>query len=107
MANVHAAMDLDLDRIRHVAQLAELSLSEEEERRLAGEIGRIVSFFAELDAIDTTGVPPTAHVAGIEPVRSEEGWREDVARIGLDHDEALAGAARVEHGGFAVPTFVE
>jgi hypothetical protein len=37
--------DLDLDRIRHVAQLAELSLSPEEERRLAGEIGRIVSFY--------------------------------------------------------------
>jgi aspartyl-tRNA(Asn)/glutamyl-tRNA(Gln) amidotransferase subunit C len=97
----------DLERIRHTAQLAELSLSEEEERRLAGEIGRIVAFFAELDAIDTTDVPPTAHVAGIEPVRSEEGWREDVVRPGLDHDEALAGAPRVEHGGFAVPTFVE
>ncbi len=99
-------VDLDLDRIRHVAQLAELSLTEEEERRLVGEMGRIVAFFAELDAIDTTAVPPTAHVAGIEPVRSEEGWREDVTRPGLDHDDAIAAAPRVEHGGFAVPTFV-
>ncbi len=100
-------MDIDLERVRHVAQLAELSLSAEEERRLASEIGRIVAFFAELDAIDTAGVPPTAHVAGIEPVRSEEGWREDVVHEGLTHDEALAGAPHVEHGGFAVPTFVE
>jgi aspartyl-tRNA(Asn)/glutamyl-tRNA(Gln) amidotransferase subunit C len=99
--------DLDLDRIRHVAQLAELSLTADEERRLAGEIGRIVAFFAELDAIDTTDVPPTAQVAGLEPVRSEEGWREDVVKPGLDHEQALAGAPRVEHGGFAVPTFVE
>lgn len=100
-------MDLDLDRIRHVAQLAELTLSDEEEQRLARELGSIVAFFAELDAIDTTGVPPTAHVAGIEPVRSEEGWREDVVKLGLEHDDALAAAPRVEHGGFAVPTFVE
>lgn len=99
--------DLDLERIRHVAQLAELSLSAEEERRLAGEIGRIVAFFAELDGIDTTDVPPTAHVAGIEPAASEEGWREDVVKPGIDHDEALAAAPRAEHGGFAVPTFVE
>ena len=75
-------MDLDLERIRHVATLAELSLTEEEERRLAGEIGRIVAYVAELEAIDTTDVPPTAHVAGIEPTRSEDGWREDVIKPG-------------------------
>lgn len=100
-------MDLDLERIRHVATLAELSLTEEEELRLASEIGRIVAYVAELDAIDTTDVPPTAHVAGIEPVRSEDGWREDVIRPGLSHEDALAAAPQVEHGGFAVPGFVE
>jgi len=100
-------MDLDLERIRHVAMLAELSLTEEEERRLAGEIGRIVAYVAELDAIDTTDVPPTAHVAGIEPTRSEDGWREDVVKPGLSHEDALAAAPQVEHGGFAVPGFVE
>lgn len=100
-------MDLDLERLRHLAELAELSLSAEEEPRLASEIGRIVAYVAELDAIDTSGVPPTAHVAGIEPVRSGEGWREDVAQPGLSHEDALAGAPHAEHDGFAVPTFVE
>jgi aspartyl-tRNA(Asn)/glutamyl-tRNA(Gln) amidotransferase subunit C len=100
-------MDLELDRIRHVAMLAELSLTEEEERRLAGEIGRIVAYVAELEAIDTTDVPPTAHVAGIEPTRSGDGWREDVIQPGLSHEDALAAAPHPEHGGFAVPTFVE
>jgi aspartyl-tRNA(Asn)/glutamyl-tRNA(Gln) amidotransferase subunit C len=99
-------MSSDLERIRHVAQLAELSLNPEEETRLAGDLGRILTLFAELDAIDTTGVPATAHVAGLEHVVSGPGWREDVVRPGLAHDEALAGAPRVEHDGFAVPTFV-
>lgn len=100
-------MDLDLEQLRHMAVLAELSLGQDEEQRLAAEIGRIVAYVAELDAIDTTGVPPTAHVAGIEAVRSEDGWREDVVRPGLSHEQALAGAPRAEHEGFAVPGFVE
>lgn len=101
------AADLDLTRLRHIATLAELSLTEEEEHRLAGEIGRIVAYVAELEAIDTTDVPPTAHVAGIEPTRSGDGWREDVVKPGLSHEDALAAAPHAENGGFAVPTFVE
>jgi len=99
--------DLELARLRHVANLAELALSDEEEQRFTGELGRILALFAELDAIDTTGVPPTAHGAGIEAVRSGVGWREDVVQLGLARQDALAGAPRVDHDGFAVPTFVE
>ena len=98
---------LDLARLRHIATLAELSLGVEEEQRLATEVGRIVAYFAELDAIDTTDVPPTAYVSGIEPTRSEDGWREDVTAPGLSHEDALAGAPEVSHDGFAVPSFVE
>jgi aspartyl-tRNA(Asn)/glutamyl-tRNA(Gln) amidotransferase subunit C len=100
-------MDLDLEQIRHVAELSELSLTGEEERRLAGEIGRIVAYFAELDAIDTTDVPPTAHVSGVELVRSGDGWRKDAVLPGLSHEDALAAAPETAHDGFAVPTFVE
>lgn len=100
-------MDQDLARLRHVATLAELALTEEEEKRFAGELGGIIAHFAELDAIDTEGVPPTAHVAGIEPVASGDGWRADVEEPCLSHDEALAGAPRTAHDGFAVPTFVD
>lgn len=98
---------LDLAQLRHIATLAELSLSEDEERRLVTEVGRIVAYFEELDAIDTTDVPPTAHVSGIEPSRSGEGWRDDVVKPGLSHDDALAGAPEASHDGFAVPGFVE
>jgi len=98
---------MDLAGIRHVAELAELSLTEEEEKRMASEVGRILAYVAELDAIDTEGVPPTAHVSGIEPSRSEEGWRPDEPIPCLPHGDALAAAPRVEHDGFAVPGFVE
>jgi aspartyl-tRNA(Asn)/glutamyl-tRNA(Gln) amidotransferase subunit C len=96
-------VDFPLARIRHVAQLAELRLSEEEEVRFAAEVGRIVAYVAELEAIDTTGVPPTAHVTA----EAGSPLRPDEPRIGLTHDEALAGAPRTAHDGFSVPTFVE
>ncbi len=94
---------MDLAQIRHVAQLAELRLNEEEEERLTVEVGRIVAYFAELDALDTAGVPPTSHI--MDP--SEAALRSDEPHAGLAHDEALRGAPRVAHGGFEVPTFVE
>lgn len=94
---------MDRAQIRHVAELAELELTEAEETRLAEEIGRIVAYVAELEAIDTTGVPPTAHVTA----EANAPLREDTPRPGLSHDDALAGAPRAAHGGFSVPTFVE
>lgn len=97
---------MDVKEIRHVAELAELSLTEEEEKRMADEIGRIVAYVKELDAVDTTGVEATAHVGGIVPKRSEEGWRADAPRPGLSHEDALGGAPETAHGGFVVPTFV-
>jgi aspartyl-tRNA(Asn)/glutamyl-tRNA(Gln) amidotransferase subunit C len=98
---------MDVAQVRHVAELAELSLTEEEEKRLAVEIGRIVAYMKELERVDTTDVPPTAHALGIVPRRAEEGWRPDEPVLGLSHEDALAGAPRAEHEGFAVPTFVE
>lgn len=94
---------MDLATIRHVAELAELSLTEEEEKRMADEIGRILAHVAELDAIDTTDVPPTTQLAS----GGEDAWRPDAERPGLSHEDALRGAPRTDHDGFGVPAFVE
>jgi aspartyl-tRNA(Asn)/glutamyl-tRNA(Gln) amidotransferase subunit C len=96
-------MAIDRAQIRHVAELAELTLTDDEEARLTAEIGKIVAYVEELSSVDTTGVPPTAHVsAGIEVA-----LRPDEPKDGLSHEEALAGAPKVAHEGFSVPTFVE
>ena len=93
---------MDVSQVRHVATLAELSLTEEEEQRLASEMTRILAYVAELDAVDTTDVPPLTHVSGAAPR-----LRADEVKEGLSHEDALAAAPRTEHGGFVVPTFVE
>lgn len=98
---------MDLTAIRHVAALAELELTAAEEERLAREIGQILASVAELDAVDTTDVPPTAHVGAAPGATLAAPLRPDVPVPGLAHDAALAGAPRTAHGGFSVPTFVE
>jgi aspartyl-tRNA(Asn)/glutamyl-tRNA(Gln) amidotransferase subunit C len=99
---------MDLAQIRHVAELAELSLSADEEKKLAEEMARILAYVKELDAIDTSGVEATAHITlGKGPALSGVGWREDVAEDGLSHEDALREAPRTDGDGFTVPTFVE
>ena len=88
--------------VQHVAKLASLSLSDEEAARFAKDLATIVDYVAQLDALDTRDVPPTAHVQlDRMPLRA------DTVGPCLTHDEALAQAPAVDDGGFAVPTFVE
>jgi aspartyl-tRNA(Asn)/glutamyl-tRNA(Gln) amidotransferase subunit C len=94
---------MDRAQIEHLAELAELSLSPEQGQRLADEIGRIVAYVKELEAVDTSGVEPTTSVVA----GAGAGWRDDVVDPGLSHEDALREAPRVEHDGFSVPTFVE
>jgi aspartyl-tRNA(Asn)/glutamyl-tRNA(Gln) amidotransferase subunit C len=102
---------MDVKDIRHVAELAELSLTEDEEKKMADEIGRIVAYVKELDAVDTSGVEATAHVGfsasgNVVPTKSEQGWRADDVVPGLSNEDALRGAPRADDGGFVVPKFV-
>jgi len=97
---------MDIKDIRHVAELAELSLTEAEEKTMAEEIGRIVAYVKELDAVDTANVEATAHASDIVPKKSEDGWRADEHERGLSNEDALRGAPRADNGGFVVPKFV-
>jgi aspartyl-tRNA(Asn)/glutamyl-tRNA(Gln) amidotransferase subunit C len=98
------AMSSTIDRkvVDHVARLACLSLDDAEADELTRDLARIVAYVGELSSVDTTDVPPTCHVQ-LERLR----FRDDQTRPGLSQEEALAQAPRAEHGGFAVPTFVE
>ena len=101
------AEGIDRALIDHVAQLASLSLTEDEAERLTREVAGILKYVGELATLDTSNVPPTAQVAqaGREP--SSSALRADEVRPGLSHEDAIAQAPRESHGGFAVPGFVE
>lgn len=91
--------------IARMGLLAELRIGPEEAARLTLEVEAILAYVAELDAVDTEGVPPTTSVLPLQG--GEDAWRVDEVVPGLSHDDALREAPRSEHEGFSVPTFVE
>ena len=90
------------EEVRKVAKLARLELRADEIVRMAAELSAIVGYVRQLEELDTSDVPPTAHVR-----LARVALREDAPRVGLTHDEALAEAPRVAQDGFAVPAFVD
>jgi aspartyl-tRNA(Asn)/glutamyl-tRNA(Gln) amidotransferase subunit C len=95
-------MSISLDEVRHVAKLARLELDESEILSLQGELNALIGHFADIQAIDTTGIEPTAHAVAVQNV-----WSEDVARPGLPRDVALRNAPVSRAGLFVVPQILE
>jgi len=88
--------------VLHVAHLARLALSDEEIARLQRELNRIMEHFAELQQLDTEGVPPTSH-----PLPMTNVFREDEVRPSLSVDEVLQNAPDRCDEFFRVPRIVD
>lgn len=84
--------------VRHVARLARLDVTDEEVALFAGQLAAVLEHAQDVEALDTAGVPPTAH-----PLPLVNVLREDVPRDGVDRDEVLAMAPAAEGGRFRVP----
>nr|WP_277998227.1 Asp-tRNA(Asn)/Glu-tRNA(Gln) amidotransferase subunit GatC [Zhaonella formicivorans] len=87
--------------VEHVALLARLELTEAEKENYTKELNAILEFMDKLNALDTTGVQPTAHVLNIHNV-----FREDVASNNLDREAVLQNAPDQKDGQFRVPRIV-
>jgi aspartyl-tRNA(Asn)/glutamyl-tRNA(Gln) amidotransferase subunit C len=66
-------MKITREEVRHVAALARLELTVEEEERIAAELESILGYVEKLDEVDVANVPPTAHVFDVGPAfRADE-----------------------------------
>jgi aspartyl-tRNA(Asn)/glutamyl-tRNA(Gln) amidotransferase subunit C len=93
---------IDLDQVRHVARLARLELSAEEERSLAAELSAIVTYIDKLNQLDTANVEPTTQVAEAgTPVR------DDAVTNRPSADQMLANAPAHQGHFFLVPKIIE
>ena len=54
-------MKITSEEIRHVAILARLDLTPDEQERLTGQLGRILEYMDKLNELDTAGVEPMSH----------------------------------------------
>ncbi|MGI8686082.1 MAG: Asp-tRNA(Asn)/Glu-tRNA(Gln) amidotransferase subunit GatC [Acidimicrobiales bacterium] len=87
--------------VAHVAQLARLALTEAELERMVVDLGAVLDHAAGVAALDTAGVPPTAH-----PLPLQNVLRPDEVCPSLDRDEVLAMAPDVEDNRFRVPSIL-
>ena len=95
-------MDFTAADIRRLADLARLALSDAEIASMQRQLGAIVGYVEQLQAVPTAGVAELANPAGLENV-----LRADEPTALLSREAALANAPQHDHIGFLVPRVVE
>lgn len=91
--------------VRAVANLANLSVGEQELHRLAKDVDHMLEYIDQLGQLDTTHVEPMAQVLyDAEPTAT---LRADIERPTLSNEEALRNAAESGLGMFKVPKVIE
>jgi aspartyl-tRNA(Asn)/glutamyl-tRNA(Gln) amidotransferase subunit C len=95
-------MDVTLEMVEKIADLAKLSFSDEEMEEVRQDLTRMIGFVDQLKAMDLDGVPPLTHMSDAIDAR-----REDLATPALPWEEALSNAPSVEGPFFTVPKFIQ
>ena len=95
-------MKITSEEIRHVAILARLDLTPDEQERLTGQLGRILEYMDKLNELDTAGVEPMSHAVDVVNV-----LRPDRA-VNQPQTEALLSNAPAREDDFlSVPKIIE
>lgn len=95
-------MRLSKQEVEHVAWLARLELSEQENDRLTGHLNQIMAHFEDLQKLDTSDVEPTSHSIPMKNV-----FREDKVGPSFTQEEAVSNAPEEKDFYFVVPQVVE
>ena len=95
-------MALERETVRHIALLARLQLTEQEEEQFTEQLGHILEHFERLAALDTSAVEPTATVVDMRAA-----YREDVVTNPPAAEELRANAPSRDGDFFKVPKIIE
>ena len=95
-------MKLTREGVQHVALLARLRLTPEEEAAFTEQLDRILIYMEKLNELDTDNIPPFSHA--LDAVNAA---REDVVTNRPDPDRLLANAPDRDGTFFKVPKIIE
>jgi aspartyl-tRNA(Asn)/glutamyl-tRNA(Gln) amidotransferase subunit C len=89
--------------VLRIAELAHLELTDTEVETFQRQLSDILTYATDVQAVDTSGVPPTAHVLSGVPLD-----RDDTEGTCLDRSESVSAApdGDVEGGLFRVPKVI-
>lgn len=95
-------MSIDTEKVRRVAILARINVSDDRLTGLAGEMSQILDWVEQLGEVDTDGVAPMTSVSDVRaPLRA------DVVNDGGYPDRVLANAPDRVDDFYTVPKVVE
>ena len=95
-------MTIDQKTVAKIAHLARIRVPEAEQQQLAGELGKILDWIAQLDEVNVEGVEPLLSVND-----SFLRLREDVVNDGGKLEDILANAPSKTADFFTVPKVIE
>ena len=93
---------ISTDQVKHVANLARLSINEEDAELFASQLDAIITFAEQLNEVDTENVKPTSHVLDMKNI-----MREDISEKGLSNEEVVKNAPDHADGYIRVPSILE
>jgi aspartyl-tRNA(Asn)/glutamyl-tRNA(Gln) amidotransferase subunit C len=96
-----AAAKITPEQVRHVANLARLSLPPERLTKLAGQLESILEYIAKIQSVDVGGVEPMAHALPIKNI-----FRDDIVEPSLTVEQVLANAPDADPPFFKVPKVI-
>lgn len=87
--------------VAHIARLARVELSEEEEGLFTEQFNEILGYFRKIDELDTGKVPPTYNVLDLMNV-----FRKDEVKPSLPKEESTRNAPKKEGTYFKAPKII-
>jgi len=95
-------MGLTRDEIDYVARLSRIELTDDERAAFGAQLASILAYVEKLNELDTSDVPPTAHVMGLCNV-----FRDDVEQPSPPAEQMLANAPATAYGCYLVPKILD
>ena len=95
-------MKLSREEVRHVATLARLRLTPEEEGRLTEQLENILQYMEKLNQLDISGVEPFSHAVDVV-----NAFRDDKVTNHPNAEALLANAPDKDQTFFKVPKIIE
>lgn len=97
-----AQAKISREQVQHVARLARLELTPQEEERLETELSEMLAYVDQLNELDTVDIEPTAQVG-----EAGTPLRDDVVTNSAAAEEMLANAPARKGTFFKVPQIIE
>lgn len=88
--------NLSQETIAHLAHLARLQITQEEEERYAEQLTAVVGYVEQLSAVSTESVSAEGGVTGLTTVLAADIPRAEGDLTKVDHKELLSGAPAID-----------